>query len=999
METITNRPSTQTINAQAATTASNPKGSSLTGLNILANTPDKITDNPLSQFMTYQYNVALSLLPIETCSKIQSNMMKSNGTPYSININTELSIDQTRADRSVTLASTGETKRNFANLRATWTSDGFSNMPPMSRPPASGTNSTRGTPSVVPTTETSSTTKVKAIDPALNRTNTPRSNDPEDPIIGTYNSAAWNYYAIDSITVENVLAPSANNPSIADMLTLKMRILEPHGFQLVEDIRLIADGLGYGYVPTTRYMWRIDIWFSGYDMNGNWHDNIPLPFPGASTPLSAISYYMNLATMEAKVDGKGTAYELGFVPNGHQAWRPEDVVFDAQTMINSARNTFGDFLDTLQKNLKSARAEGTNGLIQRNYEFYCPDAIRNAKFNSEKFFSKKNLTSADGGGAKSTSKDVDVIRLLQDAWVDCETAQDYFLADGPDNDAFTKPRVMLVIEFNVVYGENVEAGSSPPTNKLINDYSVITHQYKITPFVTFKRGTPTPMSVPQYLDPTNQVARVKEMLRLGMVNRVYNYLFTGQNTEVINLNLEFQNFYYYIPLWTTTPGHTPNAMGMGNTATAGSLQTASVAGAGVTGLSIQNNNNTAVDATLSQLFGAVNTVLPSGSGSNPFQRISVGGSGVNTLPYPALRKMVEADAPSQRSAKYLYYLADQLQKDMLVIDLEIRGDPIWMMSAYANGTLTSLSMPSGITSRTAVTIIPKGDRCIFIKMFAPVQDDYMNPSRTQGSSSPLIIGGFYQVLTVMNTFQNGKFTQKLTCSKYEHLNYIEQYSEKGYGRLFLIPPGTNDPSADPVGSGRGSTDQTNLPPGTPSISRPLTTNDVDQVNAYLDGNSGISSNDLTYQQKVLAAQQYLVDQGYTTEQANAVVGNWIGESSMNTGALNIGDASNGTNSYGIMQWNQERLNGLQSYASSRGLDISDLNTQMGYAVYEGQQSGINNWARAIGDPGIPSGSQESMTQSFMQKIERPRSTAYSIERANGAATAAALAQQAANIRK
>jgi hypothetical protein len=304
-----------------------------------------------------------------------------------------------------------------------------------------------------------------------------------------------------------------------------------------------------------------------------------------------------------------------------------------------------------------------------------------------------------------------------------------------------------------------------------------------------------------------------------------------------------------------------------------------------------------------------------------------------------------------------------------------------------------------------VTIVPKGDRCIFLKMFAPVQDDYMNPARTQGSASPLIIGGFYQVLTVTSTFQGGKFTQKLTCSKYEHLNYIEQYSEKGYGRLFLIPPGENSTSNDPAGAALRAEGQggvaTNLPPGTPSISRPLTAADVEQANSYLAGNSGISSNDLSYQQRILAAQQYLVNEGYTTEQANAVVGNFIGESSMNTGALNRGDARDGSNSYGLMQWNQDRLsgpNGLLQYASSRGLDPTQLNTQLQFARFEGSQSGINNWAAAIGPPGAPSGSQEQMTQAFMQKIERPASRAYSIERANGAATAAALAQQAARLR-
>ena len=119
-----------------------------------------------------------------------------------------------------------------------------------------------------------------------------------------YQSSDWNYYSIDSVTVENVLSPSANNPAVADMCTIKMRLIEPHGFRFVEDIRQIAAGLGYASVPTTRYMWRIDIWFSGYDQQGKWYDNIQLKSTASSTPIQAISYYVNLATVDSKLDGQ-----------------------------------------------------------------------------------------------------------------------------------------------------------------------------------------------------------------------------------------------------------------------------------------------------------------------------------------------------------------------------------------------------------------------------------------------------------------------------------------------------------------------------------------------------------------------------------------------------------------------------------------------------------------------------------------------------------------------
>lgn len=734
---------------------------------------NNISDNVLSEFIIYQYNFALSMLPMEVCTNVQAQLARNEGTIKSININSDLGIDGDRSDRSVTLASTGETKRNTANLNFT----------------------------------TPTTTRVAD---ELGVVGMPSHYDIVDGYkTFSYQSSEWNYYSIDSVTVENVLAPSANNPAIADMLTLKMRLIEPHGFRFAEDIRQIADGLGYEYVPSTRYLWRIDIWFSGYDMRGNWYDNIPLKSTASSTPIEAISYYVNLATVDAKLDGRGTVYELGFVPSGHQAWRPEDVVFDSLTITSAGQNNFGEFLDTLSRVMEETRFQTSDSNIKRKYKFFAPDVVRSSPFNSEKFFNKKNMLGPGGGDAKSKAKDVDVIKLLEEAWADCKNLQDMFLADE-DNDDFLKPRIMIGIEFNTVYGSSMSPGTKPATNQAINDFDTITHQYKLVPYVTFKRGTPTKDTLKAYLDPVNQLSRIRAMIGLGMINRVYDYLYTGDNTEVLNLDLNFQNFYYYVPIWPATSLR-PNSVGIGNSATAGNLQTSVAPGVSNSALQLNGLDTISVDRVLNQIFGQVELTPTVDANSDYFQRIGIGGSGMNTLPYPSMLRMAISDGTQQRAAKYSYYQSDHLQYDMLKIDLEIRGDPIWLMSAYANGSISPLKpLPDKMPDE--VVIVPKTDRCLFLRVHAPKQTDYMNPSRTAGSSDPMLIGGFYQVYKVTSTFTGGKFTQKLECGKYEHLNYIEQFTEKGYGQLFVIPFTGSSAGAVPPGT------IPTAPPGTASTS-------------------------------------------------------------------------------------------------------------------------------------------------------------------------------------
>lgn len=69
-------------------------------------------------------------------------------------------------------------------------------------------------------------------------------------------------------------------------------------------------------------------------------------------------------------------------------------------------------------------------------------------------------------------------------------------------------------------------------------------------------------------------------------------------------------------------------------------------------------------------------------------------------------------------------------------------------------------------------------------------------------------------------------------------------------------------------------------------------------------------------------------------QAAGVVGNLIQESSMNTGARNRGDGSDGSDSIGIAQWNGKRARGLHDFAKQRGAGVGDLNTQLDYMMHE-----------------------------------------------------------------
>jgi hypothetical protein len=89
----------------------------------------------------------------------------------------------------------------------------------------------------------------------------------------------------------------------------------------------------------------------------------------------------------------------------------------------------------------------------------------------------------------------------------------------------------------------------------------------------------------------------------------------------------------------------------------------------------------------------------------------------------------------------------------------------------------------------------------------------------------------------------------------------------------------------------------------------------------------------TTQSRGQQAMAFYMQKGYTKEQAAGIVGNLIGESNLNTGA--VGDSGTAE---GIAQWRGERLNRLKRFAASRGKDYKDFETQLDFVDLELQNN-------------------------------------------------------------
>jgi len=130
----------------------------------------------------------------------------------------------------------------------------------------------------------------------------------------------------------------------------------------------------------------------------------------------------------------------------------------------------------------------------------------------------------------------------------------------------------------------------------------------------------------------------------------------------------------------------------------------------------------------------------------------------------------------------------------------------------------------------------------------------------------------------------------------------------------------------------------------------------------------------------------LIKRGWTPSEAAAAAGNIHVESGFHPG---IHSSVTGENSYGLMQWNGDRLAGLQRFALAFGRDWKDPEVQMDYMDLERKGGSVafggtderGAYKRAFGRGGTPG----DLAARFGQYVERPLALADTVDERRAAA--------------
>ena len=623
------------------------------------------------------------------------------------------------------------------------------------------------------------------------------------------------YYNIQGLSFTSFLGHVPQNPMVAVTWDGKMKMFEPYGFQFREDIDAMARKMGYpSPLSPIDYVYRLEIWFSGYDpITGTWEPQIaiPCPLPNSSgNTLRSIVYFLCITTAEAKINPSGTMYELSFQTFSHYATRPENIIMHKDNIgkggthiDGTAGQSFGQFLKQLAQRLHDQVDNDTQHYLDITYKFTGLKALLDAKFITNvnmDFSTGVSFNAGDGSHAVSANA-MDIYTLIHNVMINLDLVRQLMLREDDPN--FVEPGTFWNIR------TKISQADSP--NSDINSNTKYTFEYIFEPVQSYRSRIAEMKQYNQQTYTSSMQQRVNRMLQYGMLIRWYDYYFTSDNSEVVDFQFKFKNFYYQqVPY----PGNEVTMRGHGH-GTADLNKTD-----GVSGDTLQNNASgsqktrdvvtpnltftPSTDSGGASLSSLLNIAASPVSENAPSDSTNYGNIHQHRHRGPAVYTAGDSTADAY-ATKALAQRDQYLRWDMVTADMTVRFDPQWLINPYMAGSDFTPVVPTE-SSQDGTFVYAHVDRMLYLNAFAPNQKAFMNPDPSVFNIKQTpIIGGFYQVLYVVSEFDGGRFLQKLNLMKYDHLNYFSQTGTGDTGiqqsdQTFSANSGFSDIPADPSAS-------------------------------------------------------------------------------------------------------------------------------------------------------------------------------------------------------
>ena len=512
------------------------------------------------------------------------------------------------------------------------------------------------------------------------------------------------------LRLNGVIGNTSSSPS-ANVFSIEMQVMEPYGVSLIWKLKELADRMPNGPHNHFQMPYLLEIKWLGYNDNGTPINNIPETGPKL-IPVQVIN-------ITFKVTSAGTVYNITMVPYSQQGINKIYGVIQQDTTL------YGDSLNALLKDgyysLKESLTRKSQGDVNEQKALY-PDTydFEIVSFDENRGKNDKlatdPITFPQEGGAATV-----IMRRGMPNDRDRQSGNDpnkqYFVAKGGSQ---IKDVVTMLAKNSKYFQDKIVSKPNSdkehpmelikvvPMVRNLGKYDTIrgVYQkeivYKVMPYYVYAELHPNVGQAP--------------VEKRGMVKE-YNWIFTGKNSDIIDLELDYNLTYFKIFEKSSTQKGVIN-----------------------TGANVEAPSD---------------EVSPS---TNPtYQPIAVSSQTAGTNTNKGFK-------PNTIEEYFDQQLNSPDNADLVTLDVTIIGDPDWIpqdRSVRPKG-LDINAINSGFTDDDFTKGIATDVDSVYVKFSFRTPRDYNDTTGLMElTQDQTLISGVYKVTTVESNFSGGRFTQTL----------------------------------------------------------------------------------------------------------------------------------------------------------------------------------------------------------------------------------------------
>lgn len=545
---------------------------------------------------------------------------------------------------------------------------------------------------------------------------------------------------IENLEIETLMTFSQQSNSTLPT-SVKFEIIEPYSVNgFIEALQVAAVAAGYSTYVNASYLLKLEFWGIPDNDTTEFKDPIKIPNSERYIPIG-------LTNVEVEITEQGTRYRCTAVPYNERAFGQPSVVKKPIKMTgNTVKEILDNFIQEFNKQLiQSDNDSKSDSKLHDSYEIVFKERKNGVWVVSNeheiakspllnlyednalyKFANPSEVKSAykPGQRPKTISPTSAVVNFQENS-----KAEDIITAVIRDSKYV---RDIL---------ENLSQGSA--SKSYIDQYGFV--DYFLVRVETrnkkeFDPNTKRPYQIFSYIVtpykvhfsriPTYGQVQIKEDELKRFATREYNYIYTGNNIDVLNFKLNFNTLYFEAIPSSIGDKSTPNTKDA---------------------LTPSGDSKPQSNGTSKTVVNSSSVQPPPPIQTSPLNVQSTGGTAVpfQNSPYAQMaRNMHEAIINSKAS--------------MITGEIEIAGDPFYLVTGgMGNYNPKESSDKFGVAGNDEVDFL-KGEVNIVINFRNPIDIStleegglmYFDPNRIPFS-------GVYMVTKSVSTFKNGEFRQRL----------------------------------------------------------------------------------------------------------------------------------------------------------------------------------------------------------------------------------------------